>query len=286
MSSLVNGTRSVVCPKISLSAPPSAMAVTTGPGCPCNYTSDAQYNRCPQGFRCSRQVRPGHPSRVGEPNRPVLQLPRAPPRRLAAKGSERPPGCCLPAPPRALHAALPSFLVPACPLGPPPAQAYVGMSTDMVYDPAFGQLSGLCVPCDAGQFCGEGVYIKPANELARLTRELDCPAGSYCPSPGEIITCPTGYYCDYRAQFRTTCNYSALLETPEALVPVPGQLDIVTRLKRNREPIRGNYCPAGSSRPSAVCAGGYYCPNATVQIICPAGYYCKPQSIYPVKCPP
>ncbi|KAG2440684.1 hypothetical protein HYH02_010263 [Chlamydomonas schloesseri] len=163
---------------------------------------------------------------------------------------------------------------------------YLALSTDVLTDPTWAALGGACVPCDAGQYCAEGVYVKPTQEGARLKRDLDCPAGSYCPSPGHIITCPAGYYCGRRAQFKTTCNYSDLISTPEALIPQDGEADIITRLKRNREPIRGNYCPEGSSKPSVVCAGGYYCPNATTQIICPVGYYCKPQSIYPVKCPP
>ena len=44
-----------------------------------------------------------------------------------------------------------------------------------------------------------------------------------------------------------------LMQTPEAFVPQPGQPDIVTRLKKNREPIRGNYCPEGSQKPSIAC---------------------------------
>ncbi|PNH10134.1 hypothetical protein TSOC_003152 [Tetrabaena socialis] len=146
------------------------------------------------------------------------------------------------------------------------------------------------IDCAPGLFCGKpgpvsSTICMPAAEVARSTRDLGCPRGSYCPFPGEIIVCPAGFYCGKRAQFRTTCNYSDLLSTPEALVPVDGEADIVTRLKKDREPIRGNYCPEGSSKPSTVCAGGYYCPNASAQIICPEGYYCKPQSIYPVKCP-
>ncbi|KAG2425449.1 hypothetical protein HXX76_013659 [Chlamydomonas incerta] len=163
---------------------------------------------------------------------------------------------------------------------------YLALSADVLVDTAWAALGGVCVPCDAGQYCAEGVYVKPSQEAARLKRDLDCPAGSYCPSPGQIITCPAGYYCGRRAQFKTTCNYSDLISTPEALIPQDGEADIITRLKRNREPIRGNYCPEGSAKPSVVCEGGYYCPNATSQIICPAGYYCKPQSIYPVECPP
>ncbi|GFR51610.1 hypothetical protein Agub_g14036, partial [Astrephomene gubernaculifera] len=217
-ASLFTSSRALVCPKILASQPASSLPAVTGPGCPCNLTANATYNRCPVGHACSER-------------------------------------------------------------------AYVGMSTDVLFDPVAAQLRGVCLPCNEGLSCGEGVVITPANGLTRRTRELDCPAGSYCPSPGEVFTCPPGYYCGFRSLNRTSCNYTELLSDFDALYPLDGEQDLITRLKKNREPIRGNYCPEGSTKPSQACSAGYYCPNASVQLICPSGYYCKQQSIYPVKCP-
>ncbi|GFR51611.1 hypothetical protein Agub_g14037 [Astrephomene gubernaculifera] len=217
-SFVLTSSRALVCPKILASQPASSLPAVTGPGCPCNLTANATYNRCPVGHACSER-------------------------------------------------------------------AYVGMSTDVLFDPVAAQLRGVCLPCSEGFSCGGGVVITPANGLTRRTRELDCPAGSYCPSPGEVFTCPPGYYCGFRSLNRTSCNYTELLSDFDALYPLDGEQDLITRLKKNREPIRGNYCPEGSTKPSQACSAGYYCPNASVQLICPSGYYCKQQSIYPVKCP-
>ncbi|PNH12831.1 hypothetical protein TSOC_000201 [Tetrabaena socialis] len=130
---LDSSSRTLLCPKISNSAPASEMPTVTGPGCPCNFTSGAQYNRCPAGYRCNRV-------------------------------------------------------------------SYLGLSTDVLHDSTWAQLPGICVGCDAGQYCAEG-------ECSEIPRNLDCPAGFYCPSPGEIITCPAGFFCAGRAQSTTTCNY-------------------------------------------------------------------------------
>ncbi|KAG2488394.1 hypothetical protein HYH03_013080 [Edaphochlamys debaryana] len=163
--------------------------------------------------------------------------------------------------------------------------AYVGLSTDILVDPVWAEMQAMCIPCDAGQSCPEGLYIAPLNELQRYGRPLDCPAGYFCPTSGNITLCPAGFYCGQRVQEPSSCDYYNLMSTAAALIPVDGQSDLLTRLKKNREPIRGNYCPAGSSKPSATCPGGYYCPNVSTMIICPENNYCKPQSIYPVPCP-
>lgn len=33
-----------------------------------------------------------------------------------------------------------------------------------------------------------------------------------------------------------------------------------------------------------TCRAGYYCPNASSQIMCPKGYFCKNQEVAPRKC--
>ena len=70
---------------------------------------------------------------------------------------------------------------------------------------------------------------------------------------------------------------------PPSAIPLE-PVTVLQRLRDNGDPIKGNYCPAGSTKPNTVCAGGYYCPNISTSIKCPEGYFCKPQSIAPRKC--
>lgn len=37
---------------------------------------------------------------------------------------------------------------------------YLALSADVLVDPVWAALGGVCVPCDAGQYCAEGVYVK------------------------------------------------------------------------------------------------------------------------------
>ena len=57
----------------------------------------------------------------------------------------------------------------------------------------------------------ESVYIRgqqlagnqcPANSSTPIN---PCPAGFYCPSPGEILICPQGYYCKQGTQAPSQC---------------------------------------------------------------------------------
>lgn len=59
---------------------------------------------------------------------------------------------------------------------------------------------------------------------------------------------------------------------------------VVARLREQREPLRGNVCPANATAPSTICRAGFYCPNVSAEVVCPAGHYCKPQSVAPWPC--
>ncbi|KXZ43636.1 hypothetical protein GPECTOR_84g312 [Gonium pectorale] len=56
VTALSGGIRSAVCPRIDTGLYGEAMPLLAPPGCPCNYTANAAFNRCPAGYICSRQA--------------------------------------------------------------------------------------------------------------------------------------------------------------------------------------------------------------------------------------
>ncbi|KAG2436216.1 hypothetical protein HXX76_006528 [Chlamydomonas incerta] len=158
--------------------------------------------------------------------------------------------------------------------------AYTGLETDMLRAPTGQLLQAVCVPCQAGQYCGEGTYLADESDLSGL----DCPSGFFCPSPGVKRECPAGSFCTERSTSAITCNYEKLLITePYKRLPLEPET-VITRLRDKRDPLRGNFCPAQSTKPYEVCAAGYYCPNSSAQIVCPKGHFCKAQSTVPWPC--
>ncbi|KAG2452836.1 hypothetical protein HYH02_002182 [Chlamydomonas schloesseri] len=168
-----------------------------------------------------------------------------------------------------------------CPAGQRCSRAaYRGLETDMLREPTGQLLQAVCVSCLAGQFCGEGTYLQDESDLS----SLDCPSGYYCPSPGVKRECPAGSFCTERSTSAITCNYEKLLITdPYKRLPLEPET-VITRLRDKRDPLRGNFCPAQSTKPYEVCAAGHYCPNSSSQIICPKGHFCKAQSTVPWPC--
>ena len=71
-----------------------------------------------------------------------------------------------------------------------------------------------------------------------------CDPGYYCIG-GMQIPCPVGVYGESQGLAASTCTDRCLA---------------------------GEYCPAGSPRPT-ICNKGYYCPDGAIQVICPAGVY-------------
>ncbi|GFR49862.1 hypothetical protein Agub_g11964 [Astrephomene gubernaculifera] len=158
--------------------------------------------------------------------------------------------------------------------------AFRGLDSDAPMAPTAALLRALCVACEAGQYCGEGTYLQNESDLS----SLDCPAGFYCPSPAQKLECPAGSFCSARSVSAITCNYESLLMSqPYQLLPLEPET-VVRRLRDKRDPLRGNYCPAQSTKPYVVCSAGYYCPNVSAMLPCPRGYFCKAQSTSPWKC--
>ncbi len=86
-----------------------------------------------------------------------------------------------------------------------------------------------------------------------------------------------------RATHPTHGSISPTRSDPYKRLPLEPET-VITRLRDKRDPLRGNFCPAQSTKPYEVCAAGYYCPNSSSQIICPKGHFCKAQSTVPWPC--
>lgn len=157
---------------------------------------------------------------------------------------------------------------------------YTGISS-MMYDDYLKHSSRYtCIACRQGDYCPIGTNIE---ETAKGFQSIQCPSGSYCPSPDILLNCTEGSFCGPSLSIPLTCNYSALVRSQ---VYVEKRHDtVLERLFQYRDAYTGNYCPINSSTPSGSCPSGYYCPNTSSLLICPSGYFCKINSINPMKCP-
>ncbi|KAG2429729.1 hypothetical protein HYH02_013986 [Chlamydomonas schloesseri] len=169
-------------------------------------------------------------------------------------------------------------------------KAWLSVPGDLVSLGVASLLKARCVACEPGSYCPEGTYVVPEDDPAAMA-VLDCPEGSYCASPAERSPCAAGSFCPARSTAPTTCDYPDLLLKPAALstsaaLAVKRQRDVVVRLRDDREPLRGNYCPNKSALPNLRCKPGFYCPNTSLQLPCPGGHYCRAESVEPVACPP
>lgn len=136
-------------------------------------------------------------------------------------------------------------------------------------------LGGVCEPCREGEYCPAGTVGRDGGG--------PCPKGFYCPDPSVAIRCDEGSFCSEGMVEAQTCDYERLLMQN---MYVEREKDtVLDRLTRYGDPMRGNYCPANSTAPSAACSGGFYCPNASIAIRCPEGSFCKSGSIRPRECP-
>ncbi|KAL6748717.1 hypothetical protein V8C86DRAFT_1122712 [Haematococcus lacustris] len=168
-----------------------------------------------------------------------------------------------------------------CPAGTRCSRAaFKALSSDVLLDPTGARLQAVCVACEAGQFCPEGTFVKDEGNLL----ELDCPQAAYCPTPAVQLSCPAGSYCVERTVEPLSCDFNDLLQQqPFKVLPQPGQ-SVIKRMRDQGDPLRGNLCPVGSSRPTSLCAEGYYCPNTSTSLRCPASFFCPVQSIEPRRC--
>ncbi|KAG2424836.1 hypothetical protein HXX76_014257 [Chlamydomonas incerta] len=168
-------------------------------------------------------------------------------------------------------------------------KAWLSVPGDLVSLGIASLLKARCVACEPGTFCPEGTYVVAEDDPTAMAA-LDCPEGSYCATPSERRPCAAGTFCPARSTAPTTCDYPDLLLKPAALgssaaLAVKRQRDVVIRLRDDREPLRGNYCPNQSALPNLRCKPGYFCPNTSLQLPCPAGHFCRAESVEPVVCP-
>ena len=115
--------------------------------------------------------------------------------------------------------------------------------------------------------------------------KLDCPAGSFCPSPREVYPCPAGFYCPAGTVEPLTCNMTMLVSMyPDTVMPVK-PTTIYQSVYMRGSILGGNQCVGNATTPQTPCPSGFYCPTPTEVYICPGGYFCKQGSIEPEKCP-
>lgn len=112
---------------------------------------------------------------------------------------------------------------------------------------------------------------------------MQCPAGSYCPSPAQLIACPPGSFCSEGVARPLPCSYDTLLRTDSSTIVVERRT-VLERLHLGQDEVHGNFCPAGSQVPSAPCKRGFFCPAPSVQVACEAGYYCPEGSTEQRRC--
>ncbi|KXZ43082.1 hypothetical protein GPECTOR_104g88 [Gonium pectorale] len=132
-----------------------------------------------------------------------------------------------------------------------PRLAAPGCPCTAVPDAAFSR-------CPAGHICSRQAFRGlPTDDPAALTLRavcIPCLSGQYCPEGSTTVKDSSGGW--------------------------------IQRLRDGRGPIRGNYCPENSTTPEVKCPGGHYCPDPATLVRCDSGSYCKPQSVFPVPCPP
>lgn len=112
-----------------------------------------------------------------------------------------------------------------------------------------------------------------------------CPAGQYCPTPGEVYPCPVGAFCATGTVEPVTCNITTLVDKYPALDMPTTPTTVYESVYMKGTTLAGNQCPTNSSTPTKSCLGGFYCPTPDTVLLCPTGYYCKPGSQEPAKCP-
>ncbi|GIL69196.1 hypothetical protein Vretifemale_158 [Volvox reticuliferus] len=165
-------------------------------------------------------------------------------------------------------------------------RAWLSLPADIITLGATALLKARCVACEPGSYCPEGTYVEEQDGLDFMAG-VYCPKGYYCTTPAQKHECPAGYFCPARSLTNITCDYQKLialhLASPQDDVQYTQA--IVQRMADARMPLRGGYCPAGSSTSDELCRAGFFCPDPSQQLICPSGHYCRAESIEPRDCP-
>jgi ABC-type multidrug transport system ATPase subunit len=149
-----------------------------------------------------------------------------------------------------------------------------------------GPYGGICLPCAPGYYCPAGTVTSLAAAGGGLTPTAQaCPSFSYCPNASVALRCPQGFFCRGGAVRPLPCSYAVLMA--EGLISIP-RFDepILQRVIDRQDPIRGNFCPAGTATgPEAPCPEGSYCPEPGSIQRCPKGHFCARGALEPRRCP-
>ena len=160
-----------------------------------------------------------------------------------------------------------------------------------VQEPFVRNVTGVCSRCIRGQYC-PAATVNPAGASqvfdrlkpgarGELSRELTfnmCPPGYNCPSPTERYECAAGRYCPF-------ATHDGGWECEDETLPPGVDASFLTWKfagyckPKNMDPFEDFVCgnPGGGNT-------GFFCPNASVEMLCPKGYYCVAGSMEPRKC--
>jgi hypothetical protein len=130
----------------------------------------------------------------------------------------------------------------------------------------------------------EACECAPGTIGSIQTQCTPCPAGSYCPTPGDASlaeACPANFYCPEGSDSPVSCAE----EIGSALAVSPGGSSDPSACVCEGGSFR-NLSAATVGASCSVCGEGTYCPEGTVSpIVCPVDAYCPPRSRLFVACP-
>lgn len=131
--------------------------------------------------------------------------------------------------------------------------------------------------------CPEGDYCPDSTAAFACDDPLSCPAGTVSQVGGVPFTCPANYYCVNKTMFLCQLGQYCPVNTTTPLVCAAGFYcpSASVQLECAHS---GSYCPVNSTT-QALCPVGAYCPNASTKLACTAaGAYCPAGSVLQGAC--
>ncbi|MES1913417.1 MAG: hypothetical protein MHM6MM_005610 [Cercozoa sp. M6MM] len=110
-----------------------------------------------------------------------------------------------------------------------------------------------------------------------MPESFQCLLGMYCPDGGRASTaartseilCAEGFFCS-AVEVQKKCP--------------PGNFCPAGSIKPTPCEKQGRFCPAGSVTDAQLCESGFYCPKTAEQIRCPHNHYCPYGTVKPIEC--
>eukprot|EP00798_Chlamydomonas_sp_ICE-L_P010289 gene10289-8212_t len=120
--------------------------------------------------------------------------------------------------------------------------------------------------CPAGHRCSPQAYHGLATSKLKQLTTVELKA--------VCVACVSSQYCP-QGSFAKATTAQLLLRSFHAQLAATALRTVIYRIRNEKDPMKGNICPPGATKPNTICPAGFYCPSPSEQIICPNGYYCK-----------